>query len=696
MEALPILPVKASHQTAEAQSPRGLGDIFATLLLEATTRLDARPAVLAFFETRRSNGEPPHRVSAAETISSLDTRDWRDDTRARGAEYSAPAARGPIERIEPVEADAATIDDDEIAGRAPDEADEPRATAATDETSEPASDETGGTAEAPAPLPLDENDPVPEEIAAPAALPVQAQPVAAAAAQAAAQAFGPGNAALAALARAAATSQDPSHAAPQATAARNTAPGAAGQFGAEVGVARVSITPATLVAPSNAALGGGAAVAALAAEAGQAVAQNATRSAQASASTAASQIFGAATTPVSQNQAKPGTRNGPAIGGQVPAGESSGTAQAANTQNGPGRAVAATAVPAAPNAGLPGQGATNSAAGEPGNPNPQNAQTPFATSNNQNAGNFGTTAGPGTDAPVSEAPVSGAGLQNRLAQNAQSENARPQEAPVSGASDPASTGKGPQTGTVRTPAEAVQTTHPATSESSHNNAAQSARANGSAQSGAAVPGAVQAAGQNAASGSAVAGERAMAAAPVQRADGAGQTHSNTPTAPGSFGLIQAGTRTPITLPAQTRPAQSLPANQVAVHIERAVAAGQNRISITLHPAELGQIDVKLIIGNDGAVKAILSIERPETLDLLQRDSRGLEKALQDAGLKTDSGSLSFNLKGEAEQDTAARREDAEAGSRETGTEDPANPELAPEIIAAANAGGIERILDLRV
>ncbi len=106
--------------------------------------------------------------------------------------------------------------------------------------------------------------------------------------------------------------------------------------------------------------------------------------------------------------------------------------------------------------------------------------------------------------------------------------------------------------------------------------------------------------------------------------------------------------------------------------------------------------MKLNIGNDGAVKAIISIERPETFDLLQRDARGLEKALQDAGLKTDSGSLSFNLKGEAEQDTAAHREGTETGSQETGAETPVNPELAPEIIAAANPGGIERILDLRV
>ena len=38
-------------------------------------------------------------------------------------------------------------------------------------------------------------------------------------------------------------------------------------------------------------------------------------------------------------------------------------------------------------------------------------------------------------------------------------------------------------------------------------------------------------------------------------------------------------------------------------------------------------------------------DKPETLDLLQKDSRFLERALQDAGLKTDNNSLSFNMQG---------------------------------------------------
>ena len=86
-----------------------------------------------------------------------------------------------------------------------------------------------------------------------------------------------------------------------------------------------------------------------------------------------------------------------------------------------------------------------------------------------------------------------------------------------------------------------------------------------------------------------------------------------------------------------------PTAQVAVQIKRAVATGNDRISIRLHPAELGRVQVRLEVAEDGHVRALISAERAETLDLMQRDPRGLERALQDAGLKTDSGSLSFTL-----------------------------------------------------
>jgi hypothetical protein len=83
--------------------------------------------------------------------------------------------------------------------------------------------------------------------------------------------------------------------------------------------------------------------------------------------------------------------------------------------------------------------------------------------------------------------------------------------------------------------------------------------------------------------------------------------------------------------------------QVAVHMQRAARDGVDKISIQLSPEELGRIHVKMDIDDDKKVRATVTVERPATLDLLQRDSRALERALHDAGLKTDSGSLSFNL-----------------------------------------------------
>ncbi len=89
----------------------------------------------------------------------------------------------------------------------------------------------------------------------------------------------------------------------------------------------------------------------------------------------------------------------------------------------------------------------------------------------------------------------------------------------------------------------------------------------------------------------------------------------------------------------------VPVDQFAVHVARAAATGVDHISIKLKPASLGQVEVKLEITHDGRIAAVVTAERSETLDMLQRDARALERALQEAGLKTDSNSLQFNLHG---------------------------------------------------
>gem|GEM_PF-5191428 len=85
-------------------------------------------------------------------------------------------------------------------------------------------------------------------------------------------------------------------------------------------------------------------------------------------------------------------------------------------------------------------------------------------------------------------------------------------------------------------------------------------------------------------------------------------------------------------------------SQVAMHLSRAAETGGNRFVIQLSPASLGDVDVDLKVGKDGTVHAMLHVQKPETLQMLQRDSGILHQALQDAGLKPDSGSLSFSLR----------------------------------------------------
>ena len=60
------------------------------------------------------------------------------------------------------------------------------------------------------------------------------------------------------------------------------------------------------------------------------------------------------------------------------------------------------------------------------------------------------------------------------------------------------------------------------------------------------------------------------------------------------------------------------------------------------------IEVKLHIDAHGQALASLSAEKPQTLDLLQRDSAMLERTLKDAGLDL-AGGLSFSLKGDGNQ-----------------------------------------------
>jgi flagellar hook-length control protein FliK len=86
-------------------------------------------------------------------------------------------------------------------------------------------------------------------------------------------------------------------------------------------------------------------------------------------------------------------------------------------------------------------------------------------------------------------------------------------------------------------------------------------------------------------------------------------------------------------------------DQVMVNIKTGLAENKSEIKISLQPEDLGKLEIKIHVDTNGKTVASIMADNKNTLDLLQRDARGLERALSDAGLKADSGSLSFNLRG---------------------------------------------------
>lgn len=86
--------------------------------------------------------------------------------------------------------------------------------------------------------------------------------------------------------------------------------------------------------------------------------------------------------------------------------------------------------------------------------------------------------------------------------------------------------------------------------------------------------------------------------------------------------------------------------QVTVKITKAIQAGNDKITIQLRPANMGRVEVKMEVSQDNRLNVLVIVDRPETLDQLQKDSRELQRALQEAGLHVDNGDLNFNLRGE--------------------------------------------------
>jgi flagellar hook-length control protein FliK len=112
----------------------------------------------------------------------------------------------------------------------------------------------------------------------------------------------------------------------------------------------------------------------------------------------------------------------------------------------------------------------------------------------------------------------------------------------------------------------------------------------------------------------------------------------------NFGFLVANnTATTPGAPADATDA-AVPLAGLAVAIASRAQAGSNQFDIRLDPPELGRIDVRLDVDGNGQVTSHVTVDRADTLQLLQSQQPQLERALEQAGLKTADNGLQFTLR----------------------------------------------------
>lgn len=120
----------------------------------------------------------------------------------------------------------------------------------------------------------------------------------------------------------------------------------------------------------------------------------------------------------------------------------------------------------------------------------------------------------------------------------------------------------------------------------------------------------------------------------------------------------------------------------------ATAAKDNRVELLLDPVELGKVRFELSTTGD-RVQVILSVERPETLDLLRRNLDALHREFREAGF--DAATLSFSSWGKG-------RDEGQSAPFHPMTNDdgPAQPDTDADPTPQPNRNTASQGLDLRL
>jgi flagellar hook-length control protein FliK len=110
---------------------------------------------------------------------------------------------------------------------------------------------------------------------------------------------------------------------------------------------------------------------------------------------------------------------------------------------------------------------------------------------------------------------------------------------------------------------------------------------------------------------------------------------------------------------------AVPLAGLAIAIAARAQGGTNRFDIRLDPPELGRIDVRLGVDGKGQVTSHVTVDRADTLQLLQSQQSQLQRALEQAGLKTADNGLQFTLR---DQSFAGQNNGGSGGGQQSATQ----------------------------
>jgi flagellar hook-length control protein FliK len=124
------------------------------------------------------------------------------------------------------------------------------------------------------------------------------------------------------------------------------------------------------------------------------------------------------------------------------------------------------------------------------------------------------------------------------------------------------------------------------------------------------------------------------------------------------------------------------------------ADGIKHFDIRLDPPELGRVEIRLSLDDSGKAQANLVVDKPQTLELLQRDASALTQSLNDAGVSLSNNGLNFSLRGQDRQ--------SDSGSVAKGRSRSLSVKALVGTDAISNSGSIDSLaldsarLDIRV